>query len=94
MTATATTMRRMTRPRKPPSNRTFSGRFANNFYRRRTDAGLSVKKAAELISKNGYQVSPSLVYQWEQGKAFAIVDGFPAIADAYRCTVRDLLPSH
>lgn len=82
-----------------PDVTTYSGRVAARLNELRTKNGLSVQELAELLRKEGHQVSLSAMYGYEVGRnghgsaGFDLpVDFYPAIAKIFGMTVRSFLP--
>lgn len=80
------------RPAKEPSAESYLGRVALRLKTLREATGKDQEKAAELISKAGYEVSVSTVYRWEQGVTQPHLEALPAIAKVYGVTARTVLP--
>lgn len=57
-----------------------------SFRKRREAAGLSVLNAAKLLG-----VSDAAVYMWETGQMMPKTSRLKEIADAYGCTIDELL---
>lgn len=85
--------RTMPRPPSDPDPDTYLGRVAMRLKKLREAARLEPEKAAERITANGYAVSESTIYRWEQGKTSPHVEALPAIASVYGVHVRTVLPA-
>ena len=77
----------MARPANEPDTGTFAGRVGALFRKRREAVRLSVEQAAELAG-----VPASTWYRWEQGSNIPRMDRLPDIAQALKCSPRQLVP--
>jgi len=80
------------RPAKPIDTTTYAGRIAARLGELRTDRGWSVEQMAAKITKAGYPVAVSSLYQWLNGRIETQVNALPYIAKAFKLTVAELLP--
>jgi DNA-binding XRE family transcriptional regulator len=74
----------MPRPQNEPDPSTYLGRVAKRLKKLREQVDMDTEKAAEAITRAGYEVSAGTVYRWERGDTQPHVEAIPAIAKAYR----------
>ena len=77
----------MTPARKEPNMETYSGRFAARLRELREKAKMSQAEFASAIDSNQRTVS-----NWETARCAPPLDAFPTIADAFKTSVRNLMP--
>lgn len=76
-----------------PDAASYSGRLAARLTELRTKAKLDSTAAAEAITKAGFTITMHTLYAWEAGRRRVDWDALPAIASAFRVSIRSVIPA-